>query len=351
MNTRNPSPKNADGPGTPKVRMRRVERKTVSLIGVPLDLGAGCRGVDMGPSAMRRAGIASRLERLGHRVEDTGNLDAPVAEALDGFGDPGARYLDEVVRVLADLACRVRDLRRRGLLPLVLGGDHSIAVGTVSGMTGCGEPAAGAGGRTERLGLLWVDAHADANTPDTSPSGNLHGMPVAVLFGRGPEALVRVGGFAPGARRLDPRNAVLIGVRSVDEAEAGVVADLGVRVYTMEEVDRRGFATVVDEAVARVLDGTDGMHLSLDMDGLDPEIAPGVGTPVRGGLSYREAHTLMEAVAESGGLRSLEVAEVNPIRDVRNQTAELAVELVASALGKRTLPGIDGSRNRSADPR
>lgn len=315
-----------------------MEKKAVGLVGVPLDLGAGCRGVDMGPSAMRRAGIGLRLEQLGHLVEDCGNLDAPVAEALDGPGNPGARYLDDVVRVLGDLARRVRDLRRRDRLPLVLGGDHSMAVGTVSGMAGCGDPAAGAGGRTERLGLIWVDAHTDANTPETSPSGNLHGMPVAALFGRGPEALVRVGGFGPGARRLEPENAALIGVRSVDEAEAGVVAELGVRVYTMEEVDRRGFTTIADEAVSRALAGTGGMHLSLDMDGLDPEVAPGVGTPVPGGLTYREAHTLMECIASSGGLRSMEIAEVNPTLDIRNRTATLAVELAASALGKRTLP-------------
>lgn len=315
-----------------------MEKKTISLIGVPLDLGAGCRGVDMGPSAIRRAGIATRLGRLGYLVEDAGNIEAPLAETLSGPGEPNARYLEEVVSVLEHLAREVRRHREADRLPVVLGGDHSIALGTVSGMTGCAHRGGGYP-LEQRLGLLWVDAHTDANTPETTPTGNLHGMPVAALLGRGPEALTRVGGFAAGAKRLEPQNTVLIGVRSVDAAEAGVVEDLGVRVYTMEEVDRRGFATVVDEAVARVLAGTDGMHLSLDMDGLDPEIAPGVGTPVRGGLSYREAHTLMEAVAESGGLRSLEVAEVNPIRDVRNQTAELAVELVASALGKRTLPG------------
>ena len=240
--------------------------------------------------------------------------------------------------VLEHLAREVRRHREADRLPVVLGGDHSIAIGTVSGMTGCAHRGGGYP-LEQRLGLLWVDAHTDANTPETTPTGNLHGMPMAALFGRGPEALTRVGGFAAGDRRLEPRNTAVVGVRSVDPAEAEVVGDLGIRVYTMEEVDRRGFATVVDEAVACVLDGTDGMHLSFDMDGLDPEIAPGVGTPVRGGLSYREAHALMEAVAESGGLRSLEVAEVNPIRDVRNQTAELAVELVASALGKRTLPG------------
>ena len=314
-----------------------MEKKAVCLLGVPLDLGAGCRGVDMGPSAMRRAGLAARLARLGYRVEDAGNIEVPVAETLDP-GDSGARYLDQVVRVLGDLAWRVRDVRRRGGLPIVLGGDHSIAVGTVSGMTGGGDPAAGSGGRTERLGLLWIDAHTDANTPETSPSGNLHGMPVAALFGRGREALIRAGGFAPDASRLDPSNASVVGVRSVDRAEAGVVAELGVRVFTMEEIDRRGLYPVVEEAVARALNGTDGFHLSLDMDGLDPDVAPGVGTPVPGGLTYREAHTIMECVAASGGLRSMEIAEVNPTLDIRNRTAELAVELVASALGKRTLP-------------
>ena len=296
----------------------------------------------MGPSAIRRAGIAVRLERLGYLVEDGGNIEAPLAETLSGPGEANARYLKEVVRVLEHLACEVRRHRAEGRLPVVLGGDHSIALGTVSGMTGCTHRGGGYP-LEQRLGLVWVDAHTDANTPETSPSGNLHGMPLAALLGRGPEALTRVGGFAAGGTRVKPENTALIGVRSVDSAEAGVVADLGIRVYTMEEVDRRGFATVVDEAIARALDGTDGIHLSMDMDGLDPEVAPGVGTPVRGGLSYREAHTLMEAVAESGGLRSLEVAEVNPIRDIRNQTAELAVELVASALGKRTLPKVGRS--------
>ena len=315
-----------------------MEKKAISLIGVPLDLGAGCRGVDMGPSAIRRAGIATRLGRLGYLVRDAGNIEAPLAETLSGPGEPNARYLEEVVHVLEHLAREVRRHREAGRLPVVLGGDHSIALGTVSGMTGCAHRGGGYP-LEQRLGLLWVDAHTDANTPETTPTGNLHGMPVAALFGRGPEALTRVGGFAAGAKRLEPQNAALIGVRSVDPAEAAVVEDLGVRVYTMEGGgspglrDRRGRG-----GRPRTRRGPTGCTSALDMDGLDPEIAPGVGTPVRGGLSYREAHALMEAVAESGGLRSLEVAEVNPIRDVRNQTAELAVELVASALGKRTLP-------------
>ena len=315
-----------------------MPEKVVHLIGVPLDLGAGRRGVDMGPSAIRRAGVAGRLSRLGYRVEDAGNLTAPVAETLGGPGDPRARYLPAVARVLEDLAEKVRRIRGQGHLPVVLGGDHSIALGTLSGMTGGAPPSGADAGGGMRLGLLWVDAHADANTPETSPSGNLHGMPVAALFGRGPEALTRVGGFALGGRRVEPANTARIGVRSVDEAEAAVVLELGIRVYTMEEVDRRGFAAVADEATRRALDGTDGLHLSLDMDGLDPEVAPGVGTPVPGGLTYREAHSLMECVAATGGLRSLEIAEVNPTLDIRNRTAELAVELIASALGKRTLP-------------
>lgn len=306
------------------------------MLGVPLDLGAGRRGVDMGPSAMRKAGLAARLARLGYRVEDGGDLAVPVAETLGEPEDPRARYLPEIVSVLESLARRVADARRDGRIPLVLGGDHSIAVGTVSGLAGSDDPRA-----RNRFGMLWVDAHPDANTPETSPSGNLHGMPLAALFGRGPKALTRVGGFPAGASRLAPENVALIGVRSVDEAEAGVVRELGVRVYTMEEVDRRGLPTVVDEAVARTLDGTGGLHLSLDLDGLDPEAAPGVGSPVPGGLTYREAHTLMECVAASGGLRSMEIAEVNPTVDIRNRTAELAVELVASAFGKRTLPVPD----------
>ncbi len=309
----------------------------VSVLGVPLDLGAGLRGVDMGPSALRRAGLADRVRDLERELEDAGNLVCPVAESLDGFGAPDARYLDQVAPVLDELAARVRGFRDRGRFPLVLGGDHSIGLGTVSGMAGAGDPSRGAGGRTERLGLIWVDAHADANTPETSPSGNLHGMPVAAILGRGPGALTRIGGFAPGTARVGPEHVALIGVRSVDPAEAQVVADLGVRVYTMEEVDLRGIGPVAEEALARVLDGTDGFHLSFDMDALDPTVAPGTGTPEPGGLSYREGHTIMERAAASGGLRSLEIAEVNPIHDLRNQTAELAVALVASALGKRIL--------------
>jgi arginase len=295
----------------------------------------------MGPSAMRNAGLVDRIRGLGREVADAGNLAAPVVESLAGPGDERARYLTEIAGVLETLAERVRGVRRAGRLPVVLGGDHSIALGTVSGMA-----AAGGGLAGERIGLLWIDAHTDANTPRTSPSGNLHGMPLAAILGKGPDALTRVGGFAPGAARLSPANAAVIGARSVDPEEAAVVASLGARVYTMEEVDRRGMSPVIDEALGLVLDGTGGFHLSLDVDALDPSAAPGVGTPVPGGLTVREVHTVMERAAASGGLRSLEVAEVNPVLDVRNRTAELAVHFVASALGKRVLSGLAPGGNR-----
>ena len=310
-------------------------RAPVSVIGVPLDLGAGRRGVDMGPSAMRNAGLVGTIRSLGLEVADEGNLATPVVESLAGPGNENARYLHEIAGVLEVLAERVRRAKLAGRLPLILGGDHSIALGTVSGMAA----AAGEAAR-ERIGLLWIDAHTDANTPETSPSGNLHGMPLAAILGKGPDALTRVGGVAPGAPRLSPANAAVIGARSVDPGEAAVVTSLGARVYTMEEVDRRGMSPVVDEALGLILDGTGGFHLSLDVDALDPSAAPGVGTPVPGGLTVREVHTVMERAAASGGLRSLEVAEVNPVLDLRNQTAELAVHFVSSALGKRVLGGF-----------
>ena len=315
-------------------------RSPVSVIGVPLDLGAGRRGVDMGPSAIRHAGLVERIRSLGREVVDEGNLAAPVVESLAGPGDESARYLAEIAGVLEALAEAVRGARLAGRLPVVLGGDHSMAVGTVSGMAA----APGEEGTRNGIGLLWIDAHTDANTPETSPSGNLHGMPLAAILGKGPEALTRVGGFAPGAARLSPANAVVIGARSVDPAEAALVASLGPRVYTMEEVDRRGISPIIDEALGLALDGTAGLHLSLDVDALDPAAAPGVGTPVPGGLTVREVHTVMERTAASGRLLSLEVAEVNPVLDLRNQTAELAVHFVASALGKRVLGGLAPAR-------
>lgn len=301
-------------------------------------LAAGPGGVELGPAALRRAGIASRLERFGYRVEDSGDVEAPIREEIRDPGDPRARYLAELVPVLEDLAGRVREARDEGRIPLVLGGNHSVGLGALSGMTGAGDPGQGDGGRTASLGLIWVDAHPDANTPETTVTGNLSGMPLAALFGRGRRAYTGVGGFVPGACRVRPENTVLIGVRSVDEGEDEVIADIGVRTCTMEEVDRRGMGAVVDDALQLALDRTDGLHLSVDMDALDPEVAPGVSVPEPGGLTFREARLLMERVAESGGLRSMDIGEVNPRRDVGNRTAEAAVELVASAFGRRNVP-------------
>ncbi len=309
--------------------MTAVPPPPVRILGVPLGLGAGVRGTDMGPAAIRNAGLLEALRTLGLDVRDEGDIPVRGAGAPP---DSRARHLSEIAAVNQELAERVRRIRASGCVPLVLGGDHSIALGTVSGMV---DPAAEPG----ELGLVWVDAHLDAHTPETSPTGNVHGMPLAAILGRGAPAYTGVGGFAPGAARVQPANTVQIAIRSVDASEVGILADLGFRAITMEEVDRRGIAATAEEAVDRVLDGTRGFHLSIDMDGLDPDVAPGVGTPEPGGLTLREAWTLMECVAASGGLRSLEVVEVNPTRDIRNRTAEVAVALVASAFGKRTLHG------------
>lgn len=297
----------------------------ISIIGVPLDLGAGRRGVDMGPSAIRYAGLCERLNALGYRVDDTGNLHAPLAETIPTpAANETLRYLEPIVAVNRALAGRVSEIVASGRLPLVLGGDHSIAMGSASGSA-----------RGRPLGLLWVDAHADFNTADTTPSGNIHGMGLAALVGRGASALTHIGGGDPA---VQPGRVALVGVRDVDALEREALLPSGIHVYTMHDIDRRGMATVVEEALGFVSapDG-DGFHLSLDLDALDPREAPGVGTPVPGGLSYREAHLAMELVAQSGGLRSLDLVEVNPILDERNSTAILAVELALSALGKRTL--------------
>ena len=301
-------------------------------------LADGPGGVEFGPAALRRAGIAPRLERLGYRVEDAGDIDAPIPEETGGPGDPRARYLAELVAVLEDLAGRVREARDEGRIPLVVGGNHWVGLGAVSGMTGAGDPGLGEGGRTVSLGLVWVDAHPDANTPETTVTGNLSGMPLAALFGRGRRAWAGVGGFAPGALRVRPENTILVGVRSVDDGEDQVIADIGVQTYTMEEVHRRGMAPVAEEAVRRALDGTGGLHLSVDLDALDPTVAPGVSVPEPGGLTLGEARLLMERVAQCGRLRSMDIGEVNPARDADDQTATVAAELVASAFGKRILP-------------
>jgi len=290
----------------------------IAIIGATLDLGQGRRGVDMGPSAIRYAGLEERLVGLGYNVRDEGNVETAVAEAT-ALRDERARFLPEIHDTCELIAARVAEVTTRGALPLVLGGDHSVALGTLGGLAS----VHGAGG------VLWIDAHSDINTPETSPSGNVHGMALAAALGlAGP-------GFESEAWPLpavDPKRVALVGTRLLDDGERRLLREAGVRVYSMSEVDRIGIERAIRESLDRIAGGG-FVHVSLDMDVLDPEIAPGVGTPVRGGLTYREAHLAMELVAESGLAGSLEVVEVNPILDRENTTAATAVELVASALG------------------
>ena len=299
----------------------------IELLGVPMDLGSGRRGVDMGPSALRIAGVASALAARGHRVIDGGDLDIKNMEEIP-IGNRHARYMGEIARASGLLSKAVERIIERRRFPLILGGDHSIAIGTISGV------AAHCRKKKKRLGLLWVDAHSDIHVPKTSPSGNIHGMPLAALFGLGPKELSGVGGPGP---KLDPSRVALVGIRSLEDGERKHLAELGIRVYTMSEIDRDGIHAVMSDALARVTDGTDCLHVSFDLDAVDPTLAPGVGTPVKGGLDYREAHTIMELIAASKRMTSLEVVEVNPILDERNRSAVLAVELLESAFGKRIL--------------
>lgn len=292
-----------------------------------MDLGAGRRGVDMGPSAVRLAGLNDRLATLGYRIEDLGNVKVSQPESVP-VGTQNARYLPQITETCTRLAHHVEQAADQGAFPLVLGGDHSIAVGTVSGVSRHFQK------KGQKLGLIWIDAHADMNTPESSPSGNIHGMPLACLVGRGPRELTHLYDYAP---KVDPRNVVLIGLRSVDAEERKIVRETGVKAFTMREIDERGLRAVMEESLRIATDGTAGFHLSFDMDSVDPAEAPGVGTPVKGGITYREAHLAMETICDSGQLVSLEVVEVNPVIDEVNRTAALAVEFVMSALGKRIL--------------
>ena len=295
----------------------------VAVVGAPLDLGQGRRGVDMGPSAIRYAGLAEHLrEKLGIRVEDLGNVAAPVPEEHDHH-DERARYLPQILELCAEVATLVERARRAGALPLVLGGDHSVALGTLVGMAAVDGPG----------GAVWVDAHGDLNTPESSPSGNVHGMVLAAALGRGGAAFAHDGWTLPA---IAPGKLALVGVRSLDAGERSLLRELDAKVFTMSEVDRLGIEPCMREAIAHA-SGAGFLHVSLDLDVVDPDYAPGVGTPVRGGLSYREAHLAMEIVAECDCADSLDVVEVNPILDRENATGRLAVELVASALGARIL--------------
>ena len=299
----------------------------IAVIGAPLDLGAGRRGVDMGASAVRVANLNARIASLGYEVEDLGNVDAAQPEAHPE-GPANARYLAQITETCVRLAAKVERALEDGKFPLVLGGDHSVAVGTVAGAAQYRRK------KGKKMGLLWIDAHADMNTPETSPSGNVHGMPLACCVGMGPAELTHIYGWAP---KVDPRNVVMVAIRSVDDLERGNVKLAGPRVCTMREIDERGLHAVMAEAILLASEDTDGFHLSLDMDAVDPREAPGVGTPIKGGITYREAHLIMELVCDSGRMRSMEVVEVNPVIDEVNRTADLAVELVTSALGKRIL--------------
>ncbi|MCC6537118.1 MAG: arginase [Bryobacterales bacterium] len=299
----------------------------IAVIGAPLDLGAGRRGVDMGPSAIRVADLHQRLGRLSYIIEDRGNVDVVQAESRDA-GNPHARYLPEIAETCKRLATLVEQAAGSDRFPLVLGGDHSLAVGSVSGV------ARHYRKQKQSIGLIWVDAHSDMNTPESSMSGNVHGMPLACLIGHGPKELTHIFNFAP---KVQPKNTVIVGLRDVDQLERQLVRDSGIHIFTMRDIDERGLKPVMMDAIRFATDGTAGFHLSLDMDSVDPQAAPGVGTPVPGGLTYREAHLAMELAGDSGQLLALDVVEVNPVLDISNRTADLAVQLMASALGKRII--------------
>jgi arginase len=302
-------------------------KKKVKIIGVPMDLGAGRRGVDMGPSAIRIAGVNQSLALLGYDVTDAGNVHVHPPESLTQTSKR-ARFLPEITAACEELAAMVEAALDEGALPLILGGDHSIAIGSVAGVASYHRR------RDERIGLIWLDAHTDINTPETSPSGNIHGMPLAALLGRGAEELTHIGGFAP---KVLPEHTVVIGARSVDPGERDLIRSLGLRVFTMSELDESGMSSVIEEAVEIASRNTVGFHVTMDMDFIDPFYAPGVGTPERGGATYRESHLAMEKIALSGNVLSVEITEVNPMFDTTNQTAQLAVELILSAMGKKIM--------------
>jgi arginase len=301
--------------------------KHIAIIGAPLDLGAGRRGVDMGPSAVRVANLNGRLAELGYEVEDLGNVPVVQRES-QGEVHSRAKYLPQIAETCTLVARMVDEALGAGKFPIVLGGDHSIAVGAVSGASRHFHR------RGEKLGLIWIDAHTDMNTPDSSPSGNVHGMPLACCIGEGPDELTKIFGYSP---KVDPANVALVGIRSVDVQERDIVQRSGVHAFTMRSIDERGMQSVFEEAIRVASEGTAGFHVSLDMDAVDPQEAPGVGTPVQGGITYREAHLAMEMLCDTGKIASLEVVEVNPVIDEANRTALLAVELVMSAMGKRIL--------------
>ncbi len=295
----------------------------IGIIGASLDLGAGKRGTNMGPVAIREAGVNKRLMALGYEINDFGDIEVKQS-IIEKHPNPKLKYLDEILESNTLLANSVDRIIEDGYFPLILGGDHSISIGSLAGVAK----------HKKNLGLIWYDAHGDMNTDQTTPSGNIHGMPLAVHLGLGNQSLTQIGNYTP---KVKPEHVVIIGARDLDLQERELIRQTGIKVYTMHEIDRMGMATVMEEALQIVTTGTDGLHLSLDLDGLDPLYAPGVGTPVIGGLTYRESHLAMEMIAESGALTSCEFVEVNPILDRENITAKTAVGLIGSLFGEKLL--------------
>jgi arginase len=304
-----------------------MELKKVTIVGVLMDLGADRRGVDMGPSAVRVAALNERLAELGYEVIDVGNISVRNPEMMS-IADTRAKYLHEIAVACQTLADEVEHTLNLGAKPIVLGGDHSIAIGSVAGLSAFYRR------QGQRVGVIWFDAHGDMNTPETSPSGNIHGMPFAAILGQGATELTHISGFAP---KVYAEDCVLIGARSIDRDEAVALKNSGIRVITMRELDERGMSVVMDEAIFLASRQTAGFHVTMDMDFVDPDYAPGVGTPVPGGPTYRESHLAMEKVADSGKMLSFELTEINPVLDTANRTAELGVQLILSAFGKKIM--------------
>jgi arginase len=302
-------------------------KRHIEIIGVPVDLGAGRRGVDMGPSAIRIADLEPRLEGIGHRVTDSGDLDVMIPETQK-VGEGKLRYKTPILATCNELCQRVQETLEHTRMPMVLGGDHSLAIGSVAGSSGYFAR------QGDAIGLIWFDAHGDSNTPETTPSGNIHGMSLAVCLGLGDPELVGLGGRSP---KIQARNTVIIGVRDLDAGEREILKKSGASVYTMRDLDERGMRDVVDEAINAASDGTAGIHLSFDLDVVDPEDAPGTGTPVWGGITYREAHLAMELLSDRAQIVAIDLVEVNPVLDTQNMTGILAAELAQSVLGKRIL--------------
>ena len=307
--------------------MKKLQSKIINIIGFPMDLGADRRGVDMGPSALRIAGLKEKLEKLGYRVLDSGDLFIQIMEKQK-ISNPKMKYLNEILRTSKLLAGKVEKVLEKGQFPLCIGGDHSMAIGSIAGISSyCRK-------KRLKLGIIWIDAHADMNTDETTPSGNIHGMPLSVSMGKGYDKLVQLGGFYP---KVDSQNVALIGIRSIDPYEKLIIKDLKPMVYTMSDIDRFGIHKIISKVLKQLKEKVDHIHVSFDLDSVDPSVAPGVGTPIPGGLSYRETHLLMEAIAESRCISSLEVTEVNPILDNHNKSAEFAAEAIASIMGQKIL--------------